>query len=271
MSVGPCSLAGLGILVTRPAAQSQGLCRLIESSGGRPVPFPTVEIGPPADPAAALSLLSQSWDILIFVSRNAVERALAMLSDAGATQDQRVGAIHAFGGAKLAAVGRATAAALQEAGASPDLVPERGHDSEALLALPELTQVAGRRVLIVRGEGGRALLSETLRARGAEVAFAEVYRREVPNVDAEHLLPTWQREVQILTATSDQVLQNLLDLLPHQAHGWLHKLPLAVLSERNAQTAMQLGFRTVAVARETSDDGLCDALCRLSLQAGRPH
>jgi uroporphyrinogen-III synthase len=168
---------------------------------------------------------------------------------------------------QLAAVGRATATAMEQAGLAPDLVPDSGFDSESLLALPALQRAGGKRVLIVRGEGGRALLGETLTQRGAEVVYAEVYRRAAPDTDARALLSDWRQSLGFVTATSDEVLVNLLAMVPMSAHRWLRALPLAVLSERNATKAMELGFRVVAVASEPSDAGLCEALCRLHLNA----
>jgi uroporphyrinogen-III synthase len=251
-----CDLAGRGVLVTRPVAQADELCRLIEAAGGRALRFPTVAIQPPATPAVAAGLLAETWDVIVFVSRNAVAGALA-LADV---------ALRAHGG-QLAAVGRATAAAMTAAGLAPSLVPESGFDSEALLALPALGRVAGMRVLIVRGEGGRALLGATLAERGADVVYAEVYRRAQPAPASPAELAQWRETLGFLTATSDEVLQNLLSLVPMSAQAWLKQLPLAVLSARNAVRARELGFARVAVAPQPGDDGMLEALCRL---AGEP-
>jgi len=263
---GLCALGGRGVLVTRPAAQARELCRLIEEVGGRPIEFPTVEIRPARDPDAARRLLSAPRDLVIFISRNALNHALALSSGDGASIG-RDAAVAGQSRPQLAAVGRATASAMEQAGLAPDLVPDAGFDSESLLVLPALTQVAGKRVLIVRGEGGRALLGETLTERGAEVVYAEVYRRAAPETDAAALLGDWQQSLSFITATSDEVLNNLLAMVPIAAHRWLRGLPLAVLGDRNAATAMELGFRVVAVASEASDAGLCDALCRLHMTA----
>jgi uroporphyrinogen-III synthase len=248
----PCDLAKRGVLVTRPATQADGLCRLIERAGGRALRFPTVEIRPPAAPEYGRDLLRERWDLIVFISRNAVEGALALAADAFGAE-----------GPQLAAVGRATARAMQASGLGPTLVPAAGFDSEALLALPALTDVAGRRVLIVRGEGGRALLGGTLAKRGAEVHYAEVYRRAPPTLDAASLLPEWHASLHLLTATSDEVLDNLLSLVPDAEHAWLKSLPLAVMSERNAATARARGFAQVAAAPQAGDDGMLAALCAL--------
>lgn len=253
-----CHLNGRGVLVTRPQGQAEHLCELVASAGGDPVAFPTLEIRPVELSDAARERMRGPWDIILFVSRNAVDLGLEHLRDS--TLDQPSGRRPLIG-----AVGRATAAALRKGGLAPDLVPERGFDSEALLALPALTDARGRRVLIVRGVGGRALLGEILAERGATVGFAEVYQRGIPRTDLSGVLPEWRRTLGFVTASSDEVLQNLCSMVPGAHHAWLHSLPLAVMSERGGVTAMQLGFRTVAVASETSDEGILDALCRLAM------
>lgn len=260
MSTGGCRLAGRGVLVTRPAPQAEILCRLIREAGGAPVAFPTIEICPALDSQTPRALLAEHWDLLVFVSRNAVEHGLALLPPNGLPA-----------GARLAAVGRATANALAAAGHPATLVPASGFDSEGLLALPELQQMNGKRVLIVRGDGGRTLLAQSLTARGALVRYAEVYRRMLPTVDATALLPAWRREVDLLTATSDEVLTNLMTLVGSAGRDWLLATPLVVISDRGASFAMQQGFRTVAVAEEASDEGVFEALCRLALVMPPPR
>ncbi|MGE5153049.1 MAG: uroporphyrinogen-III synthase [Bdellovibrio bacteriovorus] len=252
----PCDLGGRGILVTRPAAQAEVLCALIRAAKGNPIPFPTLEIAPVADLSRPRTLLSQTWDLLVFVSRNAVESALALLDGtpgAGAWGQARM----------LAAVGRATAAALEAAGRAPDLVPAERFDSETLLALPELENLKGGRVLIVRGEGGRALMGEVLAARGAEVHYAEVYRRACPQTDPGDLLRRWPTEVHLLTATSDEVLLNLHQMLGPAGQPLALATPLVVISARTADTATRLGYRRVRVAQRAEDAAILESLCGL--------
>jgi uroporphyrinogen-III synthase len=249
----PCDLGGKGVLVTRPAAQAAGLCHLIEQAGGRAIPFPTIEILPSAHPEPARGLLAEPWDLLIFVSRNAVEQALPLFPATRLPSEPELGA-----------VGAATAKALAEAGRLPDLMPSTGYDSESLLALPRLADMRGRRVLIVRGEGGRPLLGDTLSARGAEVAYAEVYRRTLPRADAASLLTRWDSDVQLVTATSGEVLDNLCTLLGEEGRERLLATPLAVVSERTAAAARALGFPRVEIAERATDEDLLAALCRAS-------
>ena len=245
-------LAGLGVLVTRPARQAESLCTLIEAQGGRPVRFPALDIQPPQDPSAARRLLAQSWDLLIFVSANAVSEALAL---AGGLPD----------GIRLA-VGAGTAQALAAAGWPAVRVPERA-DSEGLLALPELAEVAGRRILILRGEGGRALLGDSLVQRGAEVVYAEVYRRLVPQADPAPLLRDWRRDIQAIIATSGELLTGLDQLLGAEGRALARSTPLVVAAPRIQDIAQRLGYARVRCAAGAGDAALVAALAALVWEA----
>jgi uroporphyrinogen III methyltransferase/synthase len=183
-------------VVTRPAGQAERLAALVSAAGGRPLVFPAIEIERlPERPLPSLEEL----DLAVFVSPTAVDCAFERIRHAGIA---------------LAAVGSGTRRALQAAGARRVLAPEDGADSEALLALPELHDVAGKRVLIVRGEGGRELLAETLAARGARTEYLECYRRVLPHGDVAPLLAAWDRgEVDAVTVSSSASLDNLITLL----------------------------------------------------------
>lgn len=246
-----CNLAGKGVLVTRPSGQAEGLCRLISSAGGCPVPFPVIAIRPAEDPRPAQLLLGQSWDLIVFVSRNAVEHSLSLLPQGRLPS-----------GPQVAAVGQATALALCAAGRAADLVPTGRFDSESLLSLPELAVMSDKRVLIVRGQGGRPLLGDTLVERGARLAYAEVYRRVIPDSDPAPLLARWEQDVQLATATSGEVLKNLLTLVGRGGRTLLLATPLVVVSERTARTARCAGFARVELAKRAADEAVVAALCR---------
>ena len=244
-----CRLNGAGVLVTRPAHQAGRLCALVEACGGRPVPFPALEILDPSDPTAARSLLraANDFDLLLFVSANAVERAAPWLP-----RPLR---------AALGAVGEGTARALRAAGLEATILPTTRADSEGLLALPALQAMRGKRVLIVRGEGGRPLLGDELRARGAEVHFAEIYRRTLPAADPSPLVASWPRRVRVVVTTSREILDNLVTLLGDAGRPLLEQTPLVVVSERMAMHARALGIRRVIVAAGPGDEALVRAAC----------
>ena len=256
MTAPPCHLRGLGVLVTRPAHQADALCERIEQAHGRPIRLPTLEILPAADPMAAREVLCAPCDLLIFVSANAVDHAYGLLPDTLPAD------------LPIAAVGRATADRLSELGLDPTLVPAQRYDSEGLLALPELQQLSGRRVVIVRGNEGRTTLGDTLAARGANVVYAEVYRRVMPQRDPRNLLAGWDRLVDVVTATSNTGLDNLFAMLGGAGRGLLQRTPLLVVSDRMAAHARGLGCERVSVAASALDADMLDSLCRLAEHSG---
>ena len=168
-------LHGWRVLVTRPAAQAERLSDLIQKRGGEALQLPVIEISPPADPPGTENLLCRigNADLGIFVSRNAVTWTWKLLGENRGLP----------GNIRLLAVGEGTAAELSRAGFDDVAHAGGTSDSEALLQLPELQEerVRGKHVLIFRGMGGRELLADTLRQRGATVEYIEVYRRTAPS------------------------------------------------------------------------------------------
>ncbi len=249
------ALQGLHIMLTRPAHQSQHLRELIEAQGGTVLDVPVMEITPPTDTRAVEEILRRldDYHIAIFISANAVDYGLALLQ----SQQQVIPPT-----LQLAAVGRRTAAALETVGQRVTVPPPPPYNSEALLTSPALQHLQGQRVVIFRGEGGRELLADTLRARGAQVDYAEVYRRDQPPTKLSQLLtPKLRARLDSAVVTSHEGLTNLLKMAGDQLRPWLLNLPLVVISERVATAAQTLGFRhPPTVAPEASDEGLVAAL-----------
>lgn len=235
------------VLVTRPERQAVRLNHLLRQRGWQPVSLPVIEIQPLIVPGVLENLTRRRWHWLIFISANAVECALNLAG----------GDLNCFGRVKVAAIGKSTRKALSQAGIGVDLTPSERFDSEALLALPEMQSVQGQAILIVRGLGGREILAETLGQRGAELAYWEVYQRVQPaEVNPEVLAQIERNEIDVLTATSVESLENLLVMIPLSLRSHVYRLPLVVFSERIRQFAEQTGFVHVGVTDEASDEGL---------------
>lgn len=247
-----CSLDNIGVLITRPEQQSGTLCAHITDRGGRAIPLPALVICEPNQPKMAAAVLDHldSSSLLIFISPNAVHYGLRLLPG---NQPPA--------GTQIAAVGQGTAQTLKSHGINPAIMPPKQFDSEALLTLPELQHPEGRRIVIVRGNGGRPLLGDILQQRGAIVEYAEVYRRECPQIDITPLLEQWQDEVQIITATSNEILENLIHLAGEQGRWLLCNTPLVVISERMRQHAMELGWKEIILADRARDEDIVAAIC----------
>jgi len=222
-------LAGRRILVTRPREHAAPLARLIEEAGGTPVLFPAIEIEDV--PCAVLERLAQ-YDLAVFVSPTAAQRALARVTAWPASL-------------AVAAVGAGTRRALENHGMKNVLAPEGGADSEALLAL--LREVRGKKIVIVRGEGGREVLAETLKARGAAVDYAECYRRMRPGSKLKEGEP-----VDAITVSSAEALDNLLDMLGERSR----TLPWFVPHPRVAAHAAARGLGEVVLAAPSDGEML---------------
>lgn len=243
-------LAGLSIAVTRPREQAIGLARRIEQAGGMPLLFPLLEISPVADQAALRAQVSRlaQFDLAIFISPNAVKYGMAALGSLP-------------GSLRIATVGQGSAQALRELGITGILAPSGRSDSEALLALPELQDVSGWRVAILRGDGGRELLGDTLKLRGATVEYITCYQRGQSGFDAAALL---QAAPDAITVTSSEAFNHLWGRLGLQGRTRLAAIPLFVPHARIAELARQKGWRHVLVS-ESGDDGMLAALIAWSL------
>jgi uroporphyrinogen-III synthase len=246
-------LNGARVLVTRPAHQAENLSRLIQARGGEAVRFPVLDI-------VARDNIDEIQDALknlgkfqwvVFISPNAVNFALKANN----------GKIDRLKAVRFAAVGRATAQALEAAGLTVDAVPEQGYTSEALLAMPQIQQIKGQSCLIVRGKGGREELANTLRSRGADVQYLEVYKRTIPSIDNSQVVQLLtQHRLDVITVTSGEALQNLLIMLGEENHRLLLPIPLVVVSDRIGQLAAGMGFKRIAVTESPADTAILETV-----------
>lgn len=245
-------LAGKRVLVTRPAAQANGLIEAVESRGGIAIACPAVAIEPlPENPVNKQKIIDfDQYDGVIVVSRNAAQMALDWL-------DQYWPQLPAH--QQWFVVGEGTARCLRAAGIEP-LVPAAGFNSEALLEFDELQQLQQRRFLIFKGEGGRELLTQQLTRRGATVDWLELYQRVTVNYTEQQLAELFANgNPDALVATSAGILSamdsQLANALPKR-----HELPLVVVSERIAEHAKQLGYRHVLTSPSPADESIVTTL-----------
>lgn len=245
------------ILVTRPAHQAEKLCQLIEQHNGVATRLPTIEIVPLSLEQFEIEQTLTRTDWFIFTSTNAVQCYCSLLDDAKMRQLKTKSCL---------AIGQATAKALISAGLNVDLTPLDGYNSEALLALDELQNVSQKTILIIRGENGRETLAQTLKKRGANVRYQDVYKREIPQIDGTQIL---QQKLDFITITSGEAVENLVTMLPKSQHDLLKKIPLIVVSERIQILAKNLGFESIYLAKMPSDDAILKTITTIINEEGK--
>lgn len=236
------------IIITRPAHQAEPLAQLIRQLGANPLIFPTLEIRPLADQHQVLAALHHidQYELVIFVSANAVEQALALLQPHFAMP--------------VIAIGPGTARALQARSVCVNCIPE-SHHSEGLLALPLLNHVHSKRIAIFCGENSRPLLKQALTQRGARVDELACYRRLCPSVDADLILTQWRNlPIALVISTSRENLLNLWAIFGKIDAKWLSQIPLLVISPAMAAQAKQLGFISIITTNGASDEAIYAAL-----------
>ncbi len=258
--VGP--LAGRRVIVTRPAGQEQELVGRLRAAGGQPVHVPVMQIGPPADPGPLERAVRQlgSYDWIVFASANGVRGFLEQLR--AARLDGR-----ALGTARLAAIGPATRAALEEAGYRCDLTPREFRSEglvEAVAGMPP-----GGRFLLVRAEQGRETLRIGLEAAGHRVDQVAAYAaRPLDALEPGTLacLPAADRESWI-TLTSGRITEAAVRLFGERIRGW----KIASLSPVTSAVIRRFGLEPTVEAERATAEGLVEAICRWRpLPAARP-
>ena len=227
-------LFGRRVVVTRAREQASELAERLVALGAEVVELPTIEVvGEPVD------VDPSAYDWVAFTSSNAVERVLTTLHDA-----------RSFGGARVAAIGTATADALRSFGVIADLVPER-FVAEGLV---EVFPSGPGRVLLPQAADARAVVADGLRAKGWEVDVVVAYRTERTAPDAAALAAA--RTADAVTFTSSSTVRHYVEVVGVDAVPAV----VACIGPITAATAEQLGLRVDVVAEVSTVDGLVDAL-----------
>ncbi|UTW10996.1 uroporphyrinogen-III synthase [Marinobacterium rhizophilum] len=254
-------LGGRRILVTRPSHQARQQAELLRAQGADPVLLPLLDIASlsAADPQFQHSkqcvLDLDLYHAVIVVSANAARLGLDLIDD---YWPQLPLGVHWM------AIGASTAARLHDYGINARHSHD-GYDSEALLRTPELQQVDGLRILILRGDSGRDALASELQNRGARVDQAILYRRARPELPPDTIESAiYAAPLSAILITSGESLSNLV-ALAQQFKGTdglaqLQPCPLVVPSQRIAALATAAGFKQVILASGPDDQSMIGAL-----------
>lgn len=240
----------LPVLVTRPASQAEEICPSLEALGCEVIRQPLLSIEAVAETPALKSQFMNLdlFDVVIVISRNAAEIGLAQLDQYWPQWPVAI---------QWVAIGPVTAEVLTSQGLEVNM-PAGQFDSEGALEMPELTAVAGKKILIWRGVGGRETLASTLTERGAEVTYAELYQRLVPEYDEQQ----WQQTLAtcpLLLVSSGQGLEAIAAQQPRIADS---VRGIIAPSLRVAELAKSLGFSKIQIAASAQDADMLMAVNR---------
>ncbi|AQS38237.1 uroporphyrinogen-III synthase [Shewanella psychrophila] len=193
--------------------------------------------------------LLQHADIIIFISTNAVKFAAKAIKQTWPSKTQ------------FYAVGEATLKALSQCGISAQEAPQDSQQTEGLLTLPKLQSLSKKKIVIVRGVGGREALASELTHRGADVSYWEVYRRTCPTLTSVSNAQAWQHaKIDTIVVTSGEILDNLIKLVPKELFAWLRACHIIVPSSRVQEQAIANGFQHVTNAKAANCKAVLAAL-----------
>jgi uroporphyrinogen III methyltransferase/synthase len=242
------ALRGKRILVTRPRAQADSLCDRLRALGAQPIVFPTIAIAPPEDygPLDEALAALREYDWAILTSVNGVAAFWGRLQEIAASVPP---------GLRFAAIGPATARALEEQGVRAEFVPDE-YVAESLAA--GLGEVRGQRVLLARADIARRALADDLRAQGAVVTEVAAYRT-VPAEPDPAGLEEMRRGVDAIIFTSSSTVRNFVKMV-----GDLHLegAAIACIGPITAASARKAGLTVDVMAQEYTTEGVVAALAK---------
>ncbi len=245
----------MSILVTRPSPAGEQLVGRLRAMGRSAWHLPLIDVVPGRELAELPSRLAacRPGDMVFLVSRHAISYADAWLNRHGG---------HWPASLCYYAVGRTSGLLMHQVSGRPVEWPAEGQTSEDVLLLPSLSTVAGRRALILRGNGGREVLQQTLQQRQVSVCYCECYqRRPVFYEGDEQSRRFLQLGVNTIVITSGEMLQQFYTLIPEYFRtSWLLGCRLVVISERLAMLGRQLGWTDIVVANAADNDALMRVL-----------
>ena len=234
-------------------AQAQNIFELLEAHQAKVIHFPVISITDADNVSHAKQCLNDltKYSIVIFISANAVHYAMKIAQELAID----------FKNSTLAAVGSATKAALENYGCKVAIAPSEGYSSEALLNHSALQNIEQQNILIIRGQGGREHLRQTLESRKAQVSYAEIYQRTLPSVRNTIDLAQFPANSTALLLYSVESVQNLWALCTAAEKQYLTNITVISGSKRIAEAITELGFaKNSIIAENPSDRAMLAAL-----------
>ncbi len=246
----------MAVLVTRPEEQGQALCQQLMEAGITCFHHSLLDFQPGSQLSQLANELSR-FDIIVAISQQAVAFTQDYLSQHHISWPKS---------SDYLAIGHKTASELSRVSGQKVNYPQNS-DSEHFLKLAPLQDINKKQIVILRGNGGRELIFDTLLERGAIVEYREVYQRQYREFDAALLIPRWQNNrVDTVIITSSGQLGFFVSNIAAVDPTWLYSLKLIVPSARIAEEATAMGFHFVT---NTGSAANPDLLATLQPNIGR--
>jgi uroporphyrinogen-III synthase len=228
-------LKGLSILNTRPSALATPLTQFIETHGGKSIACPALEIA--ALPHTWIKALPDEPDMIVFISQHALLHSIALLKEKWSTWPT------------CASIGQQTTTLLEHHGIKVSITAPKA-DSESLISIMKTQQLNQKTVVIIKGRGGRPLLTDTLKELGANVIETDVYKRRCPESLPVICKNIWKNDEDfIILGTSIESVENLFTLFKPETWTWLKNTPWLVLSERIKDNLKSKGVKHIYLTK----------------------
>jgi len=248
------TLEGVKILITRPEKQNVLLSAKLRNLGATTIELPTITILPPnnTDPLDKSIRSISQYDWVIFTSVHGVRFFSQRLKALGEPSDK-------LKQVKVAAIGPATAAALERLGKEADYVPTQYLSEKIAVGLGD---VEGKRILLPRADIASKKLPELLRQRGAEVEEVVAYRTIIPEgLSADRLKSVLNQGIDVVTFTSPSTVRNLAQIVgANELTVLLKGVKVACIGPVTAEATKELGIHVDIVARTHTIDNLVEAI-----------
>jgi len=237
----------LTVLITRPENEGQVLAKKLKQLGVATYCQPMFDYQS-----------NQSLSMLQSVLTHVKQPNLIFISVAAVTYANSLHALALWPKGKVFAVGTATAKALKAL--NIETISPKIQTSEGLLALKEMQNINNQEFIIIRGNGGREHLANSLTTKGSKVYYFESYQRmwrQLPTTIEQN----WRKlKINCIVVTSDAILQSIVQLLNLSDGYWQTTCYWLVASERIAQTAKAIGLNHVINTNGANDNAISDAI-----------
>ena len=239
----------MNILLTRPEGRNQSMIEILSQHRISYTVTPLLQVQATNNTQHKTAIAHfKNADIVIFISTNAVLFSTKSIALNTCTSTQ------------FYAVGDATFHALQAQGITAFKAPSDCQQTEGLLTLNELQDLSDKKIVIVRGVGGRETLAETLTQRGGKVNYWETYQRVYPAIDDAIPYQWRDAKVDTIIITSGEILHSLNKLVPKELFAWLRACHIIVPSSRVKEQALAYGLNKVTNAKAANSKAMLSAL-----------